>query len=414
MLSCPLVQWPNVLFFCGMHAVAVMGVYLRPVWVVPRSTLVLCFVSWQLAVFGITIGYHRLYSHRSFTARRPLRLVLALMGCLGFQGSIKWWCARHRLHHRYTDDPVHDPYCATKGLYYSHMGWIFRKPTYPRMHLIDRSDLDNDPVVRFQHKHYIPLTLGLGLILPIIIAASWGDAFGGFIWGGVVARLLIWHCTFIVNSFAHWDGLQPYSDEMSARGNLLFAILTGGEGNHNFHHTFPHDYRASPHLIDWDPSKWIIETLYRFTSQITSLRTTSDLDIKQAQQEVSQGQSIKETATIENEVASSFEVWNQAQIEKYVEGGHTGGTPRRVVVINECVVDVTDYIHQHPGGFIVLRPYLIGEKVGRGVEWKDASWAFGGGMNKHSSIARQRMRDMKIARISPEIKNVLKLDDVVD
>lgn len=104
---------------------------------------------------------------------------------------------------RFTDSPVHDPYAATNGLWYAHCGWIFRKPTYPRMKLIERTDLESDPgeyewgivltaVVRFQHKYYVLIAMFSGLILPALIGWSWGDALGGLVWGGAVARLLIW------------------------------------------------------------------------------------------------------------------------------------------------------------------------------------------------------------------------------
>jgi stearoyl-CoA desaturase (delta-9 desaturase) len=157
-------------------------------------------------------------------------MTLAWMGSMGFQGSIKWWVLRHRLHHRYvpfplhkatwtddgrfTDSPVHDPYAATNGLWYSHCGWIFRKPSYPRMKMIERGDLESDPgklssdchissipeadypVVRFQHKHYVPIALFSGLILPFLIAHyGWNDGLGGLVWGGAVARLLIWYAS---------------------------------------------------------------------------------------------------------------------------------------------------------------------------------------------------------------------------
>lgn len=93
---------------------------------------------------GITMGYHRLWSHRAFKAAWPLRLFLALMGTLSFQGSIKWWVERHRLHHRFTDT-ANDPYNAKRGFWFSHIGWIMKKPFYPLLPLIDASDLHGDP-----------------------------------------------------------------------------------------------------------------------------------------------------------------------------------------------------------------------------------------------------------------------------
>jgi len=156
----------------------------------------------------VDIGYHRLWSHRSFTAKLSLRIILAAMGTLAFQGSIRfpllirfltarWWALRHRLHHRYTDTES-DPYSADRGLFYSHVGWIFVKQEYPKLRLVDKSDLDRDPVVRFQHRFFVPLALAGGLLLPALIGHLWiGSWAEGYLWGGVVARLLIWHCTYV-------------------------------------------------------------------------------------------------------------------------------------------------------------------------------------------------------------------------
>ncbi|KAM0788281.1 hypothetical protein ACM66B_001427 [Microbotryomycetes sp. NB124-2] len=280
------IWWSNMIFFVGMHMLALVGVtLLSPLSQLDRRTLVMCIASWQLATFGITVGYHRLWSHRAFTATLPLRIVLAAMGCLGFQGSIKWWVLRHRLHHRFTDTDS-DPYNAQKGLYHSHMGWIFRKPDYPLMKLIDRKDLEADPVVRFQHRYYVPLTVGLGLVIPTLIGWTYGDAMGGYIYGGVVARLLIWHFTFFINSLAHYLGDQAYSLDVTARGNFLLALFTGGEANHNFHHAFPKDYRNGPRALDWDPSKWMIYTLHHLTPFVPRMYQTADYEVLKARAHV--------------------------------------------------------------------------------------------------------------------------------
>ncbi|KAK7062724.1 hypothetical protein VNI00_000212 [Paramarasmius palmivorus] len=156
------------------------------------------------------------------------------------------------------------------------------------MELVDREDLDNDPV---------PLALFFGVVLPSLLGALWGDPVGAYVWGGLVARIAVWHCTFLVNSWvfhqlrtipftnsipslAHWHGLQPYSDEDTSRGNLVLAILTSGEGSHNFH-AFPHDYRSGPSATAWDPSKWIILLLHRF-GLVRGLRTARETDMKEA------------------------------------------------------------------------------------------------------------------------------------
>ncbi|CAG8710728.1 15332_t:CDS:2, partial [Acaulospora morrowiae] len=133
--------YANAVFVVVMHIVAA---YAMIAHTPAAKTIWLSAILFQLGTFGITVGYHRLWSHRAFTARIPLRFALGIWGTLAFQGSIKWWVLRHRLHHRFTDTD-HDPYSAAKGFWFSHMGWIFSKPYYPRMKLVDASDLNEDP-----------------------------------------------------------------------------------------------------------------------------------------------------------------------------------------------------------------------------------------------------------------------------
>ncbi|KAJ7103215.1 hypothetical protein B0H15DRAFT_201371 [Mycena belliarum] len=365
------IWWSNSIFFAATHVFAVWGaLYWRPLHAVPTSTLVLAFLVWQLADFGITIGYH----------------LLAALGSAGFQGSIKWWCLRHRLHHRFTDDPVHDPYAATRGLFYSHMGWIFYKPTYERMELVDREDLDSDPVVRFQHKYYVPLAFFFGFLLPTALGTIWGDPSGAFVWGGLVSRLAIWHCTFLVNSLAHWDGLQPYSDEDTSRGTFLLALLTGGEGSHNFH-SFPHDWRSGPHLWNWDPSKWIILLLNRL-GLVTGLRSVREEDLKEAMEHMR----FKEQHGVAPPEEDTWEgvEWDLSQAHDLLNS-KPGSC---LVIIDDHFVDVTAYLGEHPGGASLLRRYSVKPHK----ELIEASWAFDGGLNNHSRSARRRMMEFRVAR----------------
>ncbi|EJU02565.1 hypothetical protein DACRYDRAFT_88363 [Dacryopinax primogenitus] len=426
------IWWSNASFFVGMHIVGVIGaVWLSPWGSLKRQTLYLCIWSWQLASFGVTIGYHRLWSHKGFTARLPLRIVLAVMGSLGFQGSIKWWVLRHRLHHRFTDDPVHDPYAASLGLLFSHMGWIFWKPKYERLVLIEKGDLERDPVVRFQHRHYIPIALFFGLVCPTVIALAWGDMLGGFIWGGVIARLLIWHCTFMINSLAHWEGLQPYTRDISARGSFIIAVMTSGEGNHNFH-AFPQDFRNGPHPLDWDPTKWLIWLFHKFTPFAPRIRVTPEPDILKARAHVLDAEadldgvdSIKKAA-LQKKAAElralvppyewgipehKLEAWGRKQLETYVEN-----RGRKVVLVDGWFVDVTSYIKDHPGGSSILSRYLAVSPVKEtvhdsGVDMeesddgvtealKDATAAFNGGLNNHSSAAKAKLKALRVARMA--------------
>ena len=273
-LQAPIWIW-NVIFVIYTHVISISTLFLyRP----SKDLLLLTFLFWSISSIGITMGYHRLWSHRSYTATFILRILLAALGTLGFQGSIKWWSERHRLHHRFTDTK-HDPYNAKRGFWFSHMGWIFYKQHYTKLPSIDISDLTRDSgknntckfdftsfafvVVRFQHQHYVPLALMLGFILPTFIAwCLWDDALGGFLYGGHLAKIISWHTTFCINSFAHWLGSQDYSLQFTARGNLLLALLTHGEGKFRSTYLLYLDYwlrtsqlssRISTRLPKWNP-----------------------------------------------------------------------------------------------------------------------------------------------------------------
>ncbi|KLO07101.1 putative stearoyl-CoA desaturase [Schizopora paradoxa] len=405
----PKVWWSNAIFFLSIHFAAFYGIYRRPYWTVSTPSLLLALVIWQLSCFGITVGYHRLYSHRAFRATLPIRIVLAALGAMGFQGSIKWWCLRHRLHHRFTDDPVHDPYAASRGLFFSHMGWIFFKPKYEKLDEVDKDDLDNDPVVTFQHTYYVPIAIALGFVMPWLFGALWGDATGSFIWGGLVSRLAIWHCTFCVNSLAHWEGLQPYTDENTSRGNVILAILTCGEGNHNFH-AFPHDFRSGPSKLDWDPSKWIIVALDKL-GLAHELNRARDKDIQSAlswmkskhhhdaQSSSSSSESSSGTSDEgeDSETTDELPLWTERELSEYVGEGKTR---RCVLVINERVVDVSVYLNEHPGGPTLLRKYAYKPPGDSKDIGRNATWAFMGGMNKHSRAANRRLQEITVARMA--------------
>ncbi|KAJ8496691.1 hypothetical protein ONZ51_g948 [Trametes cubensis] len=352
---------------------------------------------------GITVGYHRMYSHRAFRAAWPIRLALALLGASAFQGSIK----------RFTDDPVHDPYSATRGFLWSHMGWIFFKARYERMKSIDRNDLDRDPIVRLQHSFYVPLALLTGFALPPALGLLWHDPIGAFVYGGLVARLLTWHCTFLVNSLAHWDGLQPYSDDNTSRTNLLLALLTCGEGNHNFH-SFPHDFRSGPSTFDWDPSKWVIILLHSL-GLATGLRRARDEEIRVAREhmllkEIAQAHTDGQVVGSDSTTGSEEEcedwqgqVWTVEQLAEYA-----CGKGRCVLLLDGYAVDATEYLAEHPGGASLLRRYAVMSETLKlpgnspppnrsGA--RNADWAFYGGINKHTMAARRQMRRLRVAQV---------------
>ena len=204
-----------------------------------------------------SLGYHRLWSHRSYRACLALRYFLACAGAGQFQWSILWWTRHHRAHHRYLDSDQ-DPYNARRGLLYSHIGWLIGY-TPDAWGKVDVSDLEKDPVVVWQQRYYLPIAVVAGILVPATIAhVGWDDWWGGFFYAGGFRLYIYLHFSFLLNSLAHYAGSQPYSTKHTPRDNVLLALVTFGEGYHNFHHAFPADYRTGPHWYVFDPSKWFI------------------------------------------------------------------------------------------------------------------------------------------------------------
>lgn len=226
------------------------------------------FSVFQLALFAaffaatglsITVGYHRLFSHLSFKASWPVRFFTLLFGAAAFENSAMNWAADHRRHHRHVDHDE-DPYDISKGFFHAHIGWIlFRYP--PDTSLVWAKDLQRDPLVVWQHRYYVPIAILVGFVLPTVLGWIWGGwsgALGSFLLAGVTRVVFVHHMTFFINSLCHTVGRQPYSSRCTARDSALMAWLTFGEGYHNFHHEFQHDYRNGVKSWQFDPTKWCI------------------------------------------------------------------------------------------------------------------------------------------------------------
>ena len=251
------INWVNTLFLTIVPVVGIVGTVLFSVFgLVHWPTWVLMGGFVLVSGLSITGGYHRLFAHNSYQAAWPLRLMFVLFGAACFQGSVLEWCTDHRKHHRYTDTDK-DPYSIKKGFWYAHVGWLFVLDTNTR-DFSNVADLAADPIVRFQHRFYIPIAVLMGFGLPTGIAALWGDPLGGLIIAGALCITLNHHFTFCINSVCHFFGTRTYSDQQSARDNWVTALFTYGEGFHNFHHQFPVDYRNGIRAYDFDPTKWLI------------------------------------------------------------------------------------------------------------------------------------------------------------
>jgi stearoyl-CoA desaturase (Delta-9 desaturase) len=225
--------------------------------------------DWGVFVFflvangmAITGGYHRLWAHRSYDAHWSLRLFYLLFGTMAMQNSVIVWCSGHRTHHVHVDDNERDPYSARRGFWFSHIGWMLRDYPSGRPDLSNVADLKRDPLLVFQDRHYVPLTVATNFGLPIVAGVVFHDFWGMLLLAGVLRLVWAHHVTFFINSLAHMWGSRPYNEENSARDNPVVAVITYGEGYHNFHHSFAHDYRNGVRWWQWDPTKWMIATLH--------------------------------------------------------------------------------------------------------------------------------------------------------
>jgi stearoyl-CoA desaturase (delta-9 desaturase) len=258
---------------------------------VPWYGLTHGFTAWawaSLVIFlfacgmSITAGYHRLWSHQTYQAHVAVRWVLAIFGAMALQNSILIWGSQHRRHHLYVDDIDKDPYSAKRGFWFSHMGWILRDYPSGRNDFSNARDLERDPVVAFQHRYYLPLTLATNFGFPIALGWAVGDVWGVFLLGGLLRLVINHHFTWFINSAAHVWGSQPYTDENTARDNPVMAFLTYGEGYHNFHHIFQADYRNGVKWWQYDPTKWLIATLAA-VGLASNLKRVPDFWIRRSQ-----------------------------------------------------------------------------------------------------------------------------------
>ena len=223
---------------------------------------------------GVTIGYHRLYTHKSFATRGPIAAFLAICGSMSAQGPVVWWAATHRKHHQHSDHE-HDPHSphagrapgalgAIGGFLHAHMGWLFYDLTPDMKRYVP--DLLADRTVMRIHRAF-PLLVILGLAIPAIIGGlvtmSWMGALLGFLWGGVVRMFMLHHVTWSVNSVCHIWGAKEYHSGDESRNNPVMGILALGEGWHNNHHAFPASARHGLKWWQFDLSWVIIRTLER-------------------------------------------------------------------------------------------------------------------------------------------------------
>ena len=271
------INWLNSIFLFATPVFALIGIILHWIYFSPPGLLeLIVFIGLYFACgLSITVGYHRLFSHRSHNAKWPLVLFYSIFGAGSFQNSIIEWCSDHRRHHKMTDSED-DPYSASKGFWYSHIGWILLEEENFTNDFSNVKDLQQSKIIMWQHRNVFLIGALSGLILPAVIGLIVGGisgAIGCFVWAGLARVVFVHHGTFLINSAAHIWGTQPYSEANSSKDSFWLAFLTFGEGYHNFHHTFQADYRNGHKWYHMDPSKWWIQS-FKYLGLNSDLKST--------------------------------------------------------------------------------------------------------------------------------------------
>jgi stearoyl-CoA desaturase (delta-9 desaturase) len=280
-LSFERVDWINTVFLLIISLLAVIAapIYL---WKVGGNAFLWSMFAFYCIATGmsITLGYHRLFSHLSFKAKWPVRLFTLVFGACAFENSALNWVSDHRRHHKHTDHDD-DPYDISQGFFWAHIGWILFK-RLPEPPLDNVNDLRKDKLVMWQHRWDKLIALSVGLLLPAVLgyyfAGGAMGALGGFLIAGVMRVFVVQQCTFFINSLCHTIGNQPYSTRCSARDSFVMSLFTFGEGYHNYHHEFQHDYRNGVKPWNFDPTKWAIWALSK-VGLASDLRRVADTKV---------------------------------------------------------------------------------------------------------------------------------------
>ena len=218
-------------------------------WGLTITDVVIAFVAYVVSGMGVTVGFHRYFTHSSFKATRPMRVALAIAGSLAFQGSVVGWVADHRRHHAFSDkegDP-HSPWlfgtgpvAVARGFWHAHMGWLFNRDRTNARRFAP--DLLADRDIAAVDRQFILLTLaslGIPTLIGGLVSWSWWGALTALLWGGLVRVGLLHHVTWSINSICHMFGSRPFASRDRSANVWWLALLSFGESWHNLHHADP-------------------------------------------------------------------------------------------------------------------------------------------------------------------------------
>lgn len=259
-------DWAIIIYMAALHIAALFALF--PSNFSWAAVGVAVFFHWVTGGLGITLGFHRLVTHRSFQTPKWLEYFFVLCGTLSCQGGPINWIGIHRLHHLHSDQNL-DPHDSNKGFWWSHMGWmLYQNPADTDIPRVTK-DISGDPVYQFLQKYFIPIQVVLGLILY---------ALGGWpfvVWGIFVRVVAVFHCTWFVNSATHKFGYRTYDSEDRSTNCWWVALLTYGEGWHNNHHAFQYSAR---HGLKW----WEIDLTWMTIQFLQTLGLASKVKLVEA------------------------------------------------------------------------------------------------------------------------------------
>lgn len=261
----PRLDWAVILFMSAIHIVAIFA--FLPGNFSWAAVGVMVFLHWVTGGLGITLGYHRLVTHRSFQTPKWLEYILVFCGTLAMQGGPIDWVGMHRLHHLHSDNEG-DPHDSNQGFLWSHLGWMLyhlpERDEVPRF----TKDIAEDPVYQFFQKYLLAIQILLGVALYLL--GGWPFV----LWGIFVRLVAVYHCTWLVNSATHKFGYRTYESGDRSTNCWWVALLVYGEGWHNNHHAFQYSAR---HGLQW----WEIDMTWMTIQLLQALGLASNVKLVQ-------------------------------------------------------------------------------------------------------------------------------------
>lgn len=259
----------NVIPLLGSIAAIIIAFY----WGIGILEVGLFLSMYVLTFLGITVGFHRLFAHCAFQTPTPVKVILAILGCMAFQGPVIYWVSNHRRHHQYSDRPgdPHSPYCSEneeryfsqiRGFWHAQIAWTFTHQITNTL-LFAKDLLRDEAIAKVNKLYYVWVVMGIAIptILGGILTGSWKGLLLGFLWGGCVRLFLSYHFTNSINSITHLYGTRPFNTREQSTNNIWLALPTHGESWHNNHHAFPNSAKFGLKRWQIDFGYWAIRTL---------------------------------------------------------------------------------------------------------------------------------------------------------